>query len=73
MTFESPEKDRGRSAGREPESEPELEWEPEPEPEDLPDEPGAEGGSKSPAADTPPAFPSKDDSELGDTDQHSAG
>jgi hypothetical protein len=41
------------------------------EPEDRPEEPGAEGGSDSPAADTPPAFPSEDDSELGDTDQHS--
>jgi hypothetical protein len=41
------------------------------EPEDQPDEPGAEGGSASPAADTPPALPSEDDSELGDTDQHS--
>jgi hypothetical protein len=40
-------------------------------PEDQPDEPGAEGGSKSPAADTPPAAPSDDDSALGDTDQHS--
>jgi hypothetical protein len=43
----------------------------EPKPEDRPDEPGAEGGSQSPAADTPPAVPSDDDSELGDTDQHS--
>jgi hypothetical protein len=41
------------------------------EPEDEPEEPGAEGGSESPAADTPPAVPSDDDSELGDTDQHS--
>ena len=41
------------------------------EPEDRPDEPGAEGGADSPAADTPPALPSEDDSELGDTDQHS--
>ncbi len=41
------------------------------EPEDKPEEPGAEGGSQSPAADTPPALPSDDDSELGDTDQHS--
>ncbi len=40
-------------------------------PEDQPDEPGAEGGMTSPAADTPPAAPSNDDSELGDTDQHS--
>jgi hypothetical protein len=45
----------------------------EPAPEDLPNEPGGEGGSKSPAADTPPALPSEDDSELGDTDQHSTG
>ena len=41
------------------------------EPEDLPEEPGAEGGSDSPAADTPPGLPSEDDSDLGDTDQHS--
>jgi hypothetical protein len=40
-------------------------------PEDRPDEPGAEGGSKSPAADTPGAVPSEDDSAVGDTDQHS--
>jgi len=42
-------------------------------PEDSTSEPGAEGGSDSPAADTPPALPSDDDSELGDTDQHSSG
>jgi hypothetical protein len=41
--------------------------------EDDPGEPGAEGGSDSPAADTPPALPSNDDSPLGDTDQHSEG
>jgi hypothetical protein len=40
-------------------------------PEDRPDEPGAEGGARSPAADTPPAAPSDDDSAVGDTDQHS--
>jgi hypothetical protein len=49
----------------------EAESRPGEEPEDQPDEPGAEGGSDSPAADTPPAAPSDDDSELGDTDQHS--
>jgi hypothetical protein len=42
-------------------------------PEDLPGEPGAEGGSKSPAADRPPFMPAEDDSPLGDTDQHSTG
>jgi hypothetical protein len=42
-------------------------------PEDRPGEPGAEGGSKSPAADKPPAVPAEDDSPLGDTDQHSQG
>jgi hypothetical protein len=42
-------------------------------PEDRPDEPGAEGGSESPAADQLPTLPSRDDSELGDTDQHSTG
>jgi hypothetical protein len=41
-------------------------------PEDEPDEPGAEGGSESDAADTLPGAPSQDDSELGDTDQHSS-
>ena len=40
-------------------------------PEDRTDEPGAEGGSRSPAADQPPALPSDHDSPLGDTDQHS--
>ena len=33
--------------------------------------PGAEGGDESPAADVHPGRPSDDDSELGDTDQHS--
>lgn len=43
-------------------------------PEDRPEEPGAEGGSDSPDADTPPGLPSHDDdSPLGDTDQHSTG
>ena len=32
---------------------------------------GAEGGDESPAADVHPSRPSDDDSELGDTDQHS--
>jgi hypothetical protein len=40
-------------------------------PEDRPGEPGAEGGSDSPAADSLPGEPADDDSELGDTDQHS--
>jgi hypothetical protein len=41
-------------------------------PEDRPEEPGAEGGSKSSAADTLPALPDQDDdTPLGDTDQHS--
>ncbi|MBV9193335.1 MAG: hypothetical protein JO168_04260 [Solirubrobacterales bacterium] len=41
-------------------------------PEDRPEEPGAEGGSKSPAADQLPGAPaSGDDSPVGDTDQHS--
>jgi hypothetical protein len=40
-------------------------------PEDRPEEPGAEGGSQSPAADRPPAVPAEDDSDVGDTDQHS--
>lgn len=42
-------------------------------PEDLPEEPGAQGGSDSDAADTLPGAPSRDDSALGDTDQHSTG
>jgi hypothetical protein len=41
-------------------------------PEDLPDEPGAEGGSESPAADKLPGTPARDDSPLGDSDQHSS-
>lgn len=45
----------------------------EPEPEDRPDEPGAEGGSKSTAADKLPGAPGDDDSPFGDTDQHSTG
>ncbi len=32
---------------------------------------GAVGGDESPAADTPIGLPAKDDSPLGDTDQHS--
>jgi hypothetical protein len=40
-------------------------------PEDRPGEPGAEGGSKSPAADKLPGAPADDDSPVGDTDQHS--
>ncbi|MBV8733579.1 MAG: hypothetical protein JO321_04455 [Solirubrobacterales bacterium] len=42
------------------------------EAEDLPEEPGAEGGSRSPAADKPPGMPADDDSPVGDTDQHSS-
>ena len=33
--------------------------------------PGAEGGSESDAADTPPGLPADHDAELGSTDQHS--
>lgn len=51
----------------------EREDDPQPAPEDLPGEPGAEGGSKSPAADKLPGMPADDDSPLGDTDQHSTG
>jgi ribosomal protein S18 acetylase RimI-like enzyme len=50
-----------------------METERDQQPESEPDEPGAEGGAESPAADTPPAAPAKDDSEVGDTDQHSSG
>ncbi|MGI8863797.1 MAG: hypothetical protein ACR2JH_05255 [Solirubrobacteraceae bacterium] len=52
------------------ESDPQREH-PEEAPEDHPEEPGAEGGSDSPAADSLPGEPADDDSELGDTDQHS--
>jgi hypothetical protein len=41
-------------------------------PEDQPGEPGAEGGSQSPAADKLPGAPADDDSDVGDTDQHSS-
>jgi hypothetical protein len=41
-------------------------------PEDQPGEPGAEGGSQSDAKDKLPGAPSDDDSEVGDTDQHSS-
>jgi hypothetical protein len=41
-------------------------------PEDQPEEPGAEGGSQSDAADKLPGAPSRDDSAVGDTDQHSS-
>jgi hypothetical protein len=40
-------------------------------PEDHPDEPGAEGGSSASHTKTPFAPHEDDDSELGDTDQHS--
>jgi hypothetical protein len=40
-------------------------------PENDPQEPGAEGGADSSDADQLPGAPSDDDSELGDTDQHS--
>jgi hypothetical protein len=55
------------------EDEPEAEDKDELAPEDMPSEPGAEGGSKSPAADRLPALPARDDAPLGDTDQHSTG
>jgi hypothetical protein len=41
------------------------------EPEDQPQEPGAQGGSQSPSADRLPGAPADDDSDVGDTDQHS--
>ena len=41
-------------------------------PEDQPGEPGAEGGSQSDTNDKLPGAPSDDDSEVGDTDQHSS-
>lgn len=43
------------------------------EPDEAPDEAKPDIGApdESPAADTPPALPSEDDSALGDTDQHS--
>ena len=39
--------------------------------EDSPKEPGAEGGSGTDDAESLPGAPSDDDSEAGDTDQHS--
>ena len=56
--------DVDKKAERDGTSEPEA-------PEDRPGEPGAEGGSKSPSADTPPGAPADDDAPVGDTDQHS--
>jgi hypothetical protein len=41
-------------------------------PENAPGEPGAEGGKSSPDADSLPGAPTEDDSEVGDTDQHSS-
>lgn len=42
------------------------------EPEDQPDEPGAEGGSETAKRSKFPAMPDeKDDSAVGDSDQHS--
>ena len=41
--------------------------------ENRPDEPGAEGGADSPSADALPGQPARDDSPVGDTDQHSKG
>jgi hypothetical protein len=41
-------------------------------PEDRPREPGAEGGSNSDAKDKLPGAPADDNSEVGDTDQHSS-
>jgi hypothetical protein len=40
-------------------------------PENRQDEPGAEGGADSPSADKLPGAPAKDESPVGDTDQHS--
>jgi hypothetical protein len=46
----------------------------EPAPEDQPGEPGAEGGSETARRSKAPMMPDKkDDSPVGDTDQHSAG
>jgi hypothetical protein len=47
-----------------------TESEPQPAPEDQPGE-GAEGGSRSEDAEQSPAAPTKSDSAVGDTDQHS--
>ncbi|HET8978374.1 MAG TPA: hypothetical protein VFN87_09455 [Solirubrobacteraceae bacterium] len=46
----------------------------EPAPEDEPGEPGAEGGSETARRSKAPMMPDeKDDSPVGDTDQHSTG
>ncbi len=39
--------------------------------ENEPEEPGAEGGAGTDDAESVPAAPTEDDSEAGDTDQHS--
>ena len=39
--------------------------------EENPEEPGAEGGAGTDDAESLPGAPSEDDSEAGDTDQHS--
>lgn len=46
----------------------------EPAPEDQPGEPGAEGGSETARRSKAPMMPDpKDDSPVGDSDQHSTG
>ncbi|MCW3066718.1 MAG: hypothetical protein JWN32_3890 [Solirubrobacterales bacterium] len=55
---EHPEEERDPETGR-------------PSPGSDPDRPGPEGGSEE-SRDRPPAVPSDDDAEAGDTDQHSS-
>jgi len=61
----------GAGNGNRMDETPDIDRDDQPAPEDLPDAPGAEGGSRSAAADKLPAAPADDDSPLGDTDQHS--
>jgi hypothetical protein len=53
-----------------PEEKPDSETE-RPSPGSDPDAPGAQGGSEE-SRERPPAAPSDDDAEAGDTDQHSS-
>ena len=75
MTSTNPAPPANLSKGKPNNMKPDREHNDEPDsapPEDQPGEPGAEGGSQSHAKDKLPGAPSDDDSEVGDTDQHSS-
>jgi hypothetical protein len=75
MTSTNPSPHANRSKGKPINMKPDPEHNDTPDPaapEDQPGEPGAEGGSQSDAKDKLPGAPSDDDSEVGDTDQHSS-